>query len=129
MLITHKNFPLHSGKYLLPTTTTTTSFICRKVQVQQYYCKAIYPPPPKKNTKKLVFLEVFNEWVQYYFYYLNQEVAWPSQGCALAELGPGTQLSLSGYEKILFFSYRSYPGTFDFTGLSSCHHLILMGSL
>ena len=52
---------------------------------------------PKKITKKPVFLEVINEWVQYYFYYLDQEIAWPSQGCALAEPSPGTQLLLSGY--------------------------------
>lgn len=31
------------------------------------------------------------------FYYLDQEVAWPSQGCALAEPSPGTELLLSGY--------------------------------
>lgn len=62
----------------------------------QYYCK-LKLFTKKKITKKPVLLQVFNEWVQYYFYYLNQEVALPNYGCALAEPDSGTQLLLSGY--------------------------------
>lgn len=47
------------------------------------------------------------------FYYLDQEVAWPSQGCALAEPSPGTQLLLSltqATRRYWFFHTNHIPG-------------------